>query len=180
MMGRRIRGREIKMNKYFGALTVVVALMAAGGSAYATKMEVLVKADNKADFPDITAALKKNMEPGGRYESITAGERDSVNKGLADMQSLLDKYDTVALMPQPARVQLFNDQETVNAALTKRDDDRLICESESSVGSHIPRTTCQTYREVQIKKGNDQYFRDQISRVPTMSGQSLPGARNGG
>lgn len=151
------------------ALAMGVALLHVG-NAYATKTEVIIKADNKADFSAAVPVLQKNMGPGGRYGSITPQERETVNKGLADMQSLLDKYETVALMPAPAKLQMFNDQEAVNAALTKRDNDRLICSSEVPIGSHIPRTTCRTYRQIQIERGEDEHYLYRAGQVPQVKG----------
>jgi len=66
------------------------------------------------------------------------------------MQSLLNKSGTVARMDYDKRIQLYNDQEVVNAILTRRDDERLVCESSPPLGSHSPRISCRTYRDMEM------------------------------
>ncbi len=145
---------------------VTVGLLMQAGAAYAYKTKTIVKAENKEDFTAVAAAVRQQMVPGGRYEFVDKHERAKVDAGLSDMQSLFDKYDTVAKMSQSAKVQLFNDQETVNAILTRRDDKRLICESIAPVGSHIPRTTCRTYREVQLERRGTRDYLQRVQQVP--------------
>ncbi|MEO8778762.1 MAG: hypothetical protein ABI389_08820 [Rhodanobacter sp.] len=160
-----------------GAVAGVALLQAS--TVYAYKMEVIVKAQNKSDFSAVMAAVHQQMQPGGRYEFVNHADREKVDASFADMQSLFDKYGTVAQMDQPVKVQLFNDQEVVNAVLTHNDDKRLICESVSPIGSHIPRTTCRTYREVEQEHHNAQNFQQQLQQVNQASGRSLPVAGGG-
>ena len=64
------------------------------------------------------------------------------------------------------KVQLFNDQEAVNAILTHRDDERLVCENIAPLGSHIPRTTYVTYREAERRRRGEVHFMDMSKQVP--------------
>ncbi|MBB6241350.1 hypothetical protein [Rhodanobacter sp. MP1X3] len=59
----------------------------------------------------------------------------------------MNKFDTVEKMDQASKVQLFSDQETVNATLTRWGDTRLVCQYYVPLGSHIPRTVCHPYRK---------------------------------
>lgn len=140
---------------------VMGAALVQAGAVYA-KTEVIVKAENKNDFTAVVAAVHQQMQQGGRYEFVDPGERQKIDASFADMQSLFDKYGTVAQMDQGAKVQLFNDQEAVNAILTRRDDKRLVCESVAPIGSHIPRTTCRTYREIELERMNTQLMQQQM------------------
>jgi hypothetical protein len=149
-----------------------VALLQAS-IVYAYKTEVIVKAESKDDFTAVVAAVHQQMQPGGRYEFVQQGERDKLETNFTDMQSLFNKYGTVAQMDQGSKVQLFNDQEAVNAILTRRDDKRLVCESVEPIGSHIPRTTCRTYREIEMEQRNAQNFQQQLMQVNQPSGSSL-------
>lgn len=146
------------------------------GAAYATKTEKVVKAENKTEFEAVVVAVHQQMVPGGRYEFVDKDERAKIDAGLDDMQTLFDKYGTVAQMNMGAKVQLFNDQEAVNAILTHRDDQRLICESIAPVGSHIPRTTCRTYREMQQDEIATKNLKQTLLQVP----QVLVGPRKRG
>lgn len=147
-----------------GAVAATALLQASAVWAY--KMEVIVKAQNKSDFTAVMAAVHQQMQAGGRYEFVSHTDRDKLDASFADMQSLFDKYGTVQQMDQPSQVQLFNDQEVVNAILTHNDDKRLVCESVSPIGSHIPRTTCRTYREVEMERRSAQDFQQQRLQTP--------------
>ncbi|OOG36388.1 hypothetical protein [Rhodanobacter sp. C05] len=149
---------------------VVGAALLQASAVYAYKTEVIVKAENKSDFTAVVAAVHQQMQPGGRYEFVDKGEREKVDANFADMQSLFDKYDTTAQMDASAKVQLFNDQEAVNAILTHRDDKRLVCESVAPLGSHIPKTTCRTYREIEQEHRDTQNFQQQMRQVNTPVG----------
>lgn len=140
------------------------------GALYA-KTAVTVKADNKTDFAAVVAAVKKEMVPGGRYEFVQGGDRQSVEAGLGDMTALFDKYDTVSKMDADAKIQLYKDQENVNAILTHRDSDRLVCKSERPIGSLLPKRTCRTYGEIEKDHQKSQDF---------MQEQARPGYVNGG
>jgi hypothetical protein len=59
-------------------------------------------------------------------------------------------------MDDNTKVRLLADQSTVNAILTKRDGDRLICNSIVPVGSHLPVKTCRTYSQIQIEQRDTQ------------------------
>lgn len=141
-----------------------------GSAVYAYKAEQIVKADTKDSFNAVVTAVHQQMAPGKRYEFVDDGERAQIDTTFADMQSLFDKYATVGDMPQPVKLQLFNDQETVNAILTRRDDKRLVCESVAPAGSHIPRTSCRTYREIEVERRGAQNYMDQLQRMARPTG----------
>lgn len=145
---------KLKKTWLVGVLACLVCLQVS--VVHADKTETIVKADNKADFSAMVVKVQKEMVPGGRYGFIDAQERDQVNQGLAYMQSLLDKYGTVDGMSQDAKIDLFNHQEAVNAILTRRDNDRLVCEKIAPVGSHIMHTTCRTYGLIEQERRDAQ------------------------
>lgn len=157
----------MKLKSWLMSALVGTVLLQAS-AVYAYKTEVIVKAENKDDFTAVVAAVHQQMQSGGRYEFVDQAERGKVDASFADMQLLFDKYGTVAQMDQNDKVQLFNDQEAVNAILTRRDDKRLVCESVSPVGSHIPRTTCRTYREIELERRNTQNFQQQMLQTPQL------------
>lgn len=142
-----------------------VTVMLQMGVVHAFKAKPAVNAKNKADFTAVVAAVHKEMLPGGRYDLIDKTERSEVDSHLADMQALFDKYNTVDQMTPSDKIQLFNDQQAVNATLTRRDNDRLICESIAPVGSHIPRTTCVTYGQKMQAERQKVQFMDQMKQV---------------
>lgn len=135
---------------------LTLALMLAGGvSAGAT--DATVKADNKAAFEAVAAAVRQQLNPGGRWEYTSKLEKEQVNQRLDDMQALFDQFGTVAQMNDATRARLFNDQEAVNEILTKRDDQHLICTEETPTGSHIPKRICRTYGEIRREQARDRF-----------------------
>lgn len=118
----------------------------------------VVKADSKANFEAIVAAIHQQMQPGGRWQFTDAMERATIDASFAGMGKLYDQFGSVDKMDQAAKVQLLADQSTVNAILTKKDGDRLVCETVMPVGSHLPRKTCKTYAQMQAQQNGAQEF----------------------
>lgn len=178
MVGRRVLrigvrpdpgGGCMKIRSWLVSAIVGVALLQVS-AVYASKKEVIVKAESKDDFTAVVAAVHQQMQPGGRFEFVEKGEREKIDARFADMQSLFDKYGTVAQMGENDKIQLFNDQEAVNAILTHRDDKRLVCENVAQVGSHIPRTTCRTYREIEMERLQMRNLQQDMRRVQESRG----------
>lgn len=116
----------------------------------------VVKADTKENFEAIVAAIHQQMQPGGRWQYMDNNERTTIDGSFADMDKLYAQFGSVDKMDQNAKVRLLADQSTVNAILTNRDGERLICRSEIPVGSHLPVKTCRTYAQVQADERNAQ------------------------
>lgn len=131
----------------------------------------VVKADSKANFEAVVAAIHQQMQPGGRWQYINTNERATVDGSFADMGKLYDQYGSVDKMDQTAKMRLLVDQSTVNAILTKKDGDRLICETNMPVGSHFPVKTCRTYAQIQAEQnGAQEYLRRHSATVQKVSG----------
>src|SRR5689334_5635256 len=95
-------------------------------------------ADTQEKFQTVAEGVRKEMEPGGRYEYVKPDERATIERSLAEMEALMSASGGVANMKQDQKIKLFNAQEVVNSILTRRDSDRVICKNETKVGSHIP------------------------------------------
>jgi hypothetical protein len=162
------------------AMAVAVGATLQMQIAQASKTETILKADNAAEFSAVAVTVQKGMLPGGRFEFVDQKEHDTVTTRLADMQALFDKNGTVAQMEMNTKVQLFNDQEAVNAILTQRDDERLVCTHDAPLGSHIPRTVCQTYGEMErTRRGEVKYLSD-LKQVADFMGHITPNNKLGG
>lgn len=168
----------MKMHIWLAGMVLGLALFP-WGAACASKAQPVVKADTKADFSAVVAAVKKEMVPGGRYEFVSSSERQTIDASLGEMQSLFDRFETVAAMDKDAKFQLYVDQENVNSILTHRDDRRLICKSERPIGSLLPKRTCRTYGEVERGR---QYAQEEMirrARPGFVSGGANPNAKYG-
>lgn len=121
----------------------------------------VVKADTKDNFAAIVAAIHQQMQPGGRWQYMDNSERATIDGSFADMQKLYGQYGSVDKMDQAAKMRLLADQSTVNAILTRKDGDRLVCETVMPVGSHLPVKTCKTYAQIQAEqRGAQEYMRN--------------------
>lgn len=155
---------------------VLVTLMSSVAARPAKVKTPEVKADTKATFEVVSAEVRKQMAPGGRFEFVSSKEHAQIDASLDAMGALFDKYNSVAGMDQGAKIALFNDQEAVNAILKRRDSERLICKSELPTGSHIPTTKCRTYGDIQRAQTDSRNFMDRFQQ----QGQANGGNANGG
>src|SRR6185312_14866192 len=114
----------------------------------------VVVADNKANFDLVAAAIRKQMQSGGRFGFVDRTGRQTVESRLADMQTLFDQYGSVDKMQAPAQSKLLADQNAVNEVLARNDGNRRICWQEVPVGTHFPRTICRTLAQIQAEKTN--------------------------
>ena len=120
---------------------------AAGNSDKSMVIEKPVVADTPETFAQQAAWIEKEMQPDGRYEFTKPADKQRVNVLIGQMSNLLQRSGSVASMDHDTRVQMFNDQEEVNGLLKHNDANRLVCQSYQPIGSHIPTTTCVTYRQ---------------------------------
>jgi len=133
-------------------------------AAYASKTEVVVKAENKDDFGAVVAAVHQQMAPGGHWEFVDSTERKDIDGKFGEMQALFDKYGSVDKMDVDSKATLYTDQEDINAILTRRDSRKLVCKSERPIGSLLPKRTCRTYGDIQRDRDNSQQFMQQQAR----------------
>lgn len=130
----------------------------------------VVEADTKDNFEAVQAAIQKQMQPGGRWQYVTPRERTTIAGNFADMQKLFDQYGSVGKMDANAKMRLLTDQNSINAILTKRDGDKLICQSETPVGSHLPVKTCKTYAQIQAES---QQAQQMLMRLNQQEGRTV-------
>lgn len=157
------------MKKIVSAAWLLVAAFAVTAAA-ADKPEPAVNADTKDSFSTVSGWVQKEMSPGGRYEHVTPSERTTVDAKLAEMSALLDKHGSVSAMSDADKTQMFNSQEQVNAILSHRDGDRMVCQTVAPVGSHIPVKTCKTARQMENDHREVQKFIDDRQNAQMKSG----------
>ena len=119
-----------------------------------------VKADTRETFGPVADHVREQMQAGGRFEFVNAEERDTVSKDLGDMQSLFDRFTKVDAMDDKSKIQLYNDQSEINAILTRRDGDKEICVHEQPTGSHLPKTTCRKYSDMERDRAATMQMKD--------------------
>ena len=147
------------MNVQTTARAMLVAaalfLLALPAAAKENYHEKTFNADTAEKFKATADDVRKEMEPGGRYEYVKPKERDTIERALAEMQGLFEATGGVDKMKQDDKVKLFNDQEIVNSILTRRDRDRVVCEDKPKLGSHVRTTNCHTVaQEEEARRGS--------------------------
>ena len=136
-------------------LMLLFALLVLAPFAYAAKPAdepIIPRERLQPDgFEAFAAALSEEMNPPGRFQWVTDQERTKVLKALDEMGRLLEGHESLAELRETDKVALLNAQEVANAILTKRDNDRLICERRAIVGSRFPQSVCETYGEKMMR-----------------------------
>ena len=133
--------------------------------ACAEKSEEFAKADTFDLFLVTAQTIRKDMENGGKFEFITPSDKLAASGDLDAMTALLKKSRSVSTMNMQDKLTLFNLQEHLNGILTHSDSERLICTRGENTGSHIQKTSCKTYGDIQreklaLKAATDQRLRD--------------------
>lgn len=145
-------------------LAAALALVAAAATAKENYHEKTFNADTPEKFHAVAEDVRKEMEPGGRYEYVKAKERVTIEQSLADMEALFTATGGIEHMKQDDKVKLFNDQEVVNSILTRRDKDRVICEDAPKLGSHVRSTNCHTYGQAEDARRGSKDQMDEWTR----------------
>jgi hypothetical protein len=128
------------------------------------------------DLAGQRAAVEKEMEQGERFAEISDEDKAAVFAALDRMEKLLAGRG-VAQLDQSEKVVLINDQELVNALLTKANiDSRVQCRREKRVGSHRTTSTCRT---VAAWRRASEQSREDIEKRRSM-GDILPQEKPGG
>ena len=101
--------------------------------------------DAGATFQVQRDAILKALEDGETYVEIRSTDRDRVRELLGRIETLLVGKSRLDELSEDAKVQAFNDQQEINALLTRAlTDSRMVCEREQKVGSHRRTTSCMT------------------------------------
>lgn len=138
-----------------------------------SKGKPVVAADTKEHFEAVAAAVRQQMDTGGRFAFVSSSGRATVDSALNDMSVLFNQYGSVDKMSPPAQSKLMADQNSINEVLARYDSNRLICSEEIPVGTHFPKKVCRTLGEIQLQNQNSkqtlnwtQQRQNQMQAVP--------------
>lgn len=150
-------------SKFWLPVTVAMMLVLQVASVQAKETKPDVKANTKDEFAAVADHVRQQMAPGGRFDSVSKPDQETVNRDLSNMESLYDKFGTVDAMDQPSKVALYNGQSEVNGILTRNDGNREVCEQVKPMGSNIPKTICKTQREINSENSQSQRMMQDFS-----------------
>ncbi len=135
-------------------LVLAVLMLSAvhGADAQDQVVDKPLVAQTLDSFLQESARIREQMNPGGVYGSIRSADKARVETRLGNMQKLLQEHASGSDLPQADKVALINAQEEVNSILRHNDNNRVVCEKRAPSGSHVPVTTCRTYREMEDER----------------------------
>lgn len=142
---------------------------APSASAVSTAPKVVTGISDKSSFEAVRAAIAQEMQPRGRFESVTATGRATVSGRFQDMAALFDQYGSIDKMTPAALAQVTEDQNAINAVLAPQDGNRRICTQETRLGSHFPTRVCHTLSELRNSKTNAQQMMQQVQSRPVQT-----------
>jgi hypothetical protein len=106
-----------------------------------------------AEFAKVRPQVEDTIRKSDRYRSLDRNERKAITDALDRMDAALSSVSSVDDLDPKQRTQLFNDQETVNHALTQaQGDTKVICTREKKVGTNFRVTQCSTVAELRAHK----------------------------
>lgn len=142
----------MKVRFIAASLLLILSVQVASAS---DKANPAVNASDKDSFQTVSEWVRKQMDAGGRYAETSGEERRVVNARLDEMATMFEQKPSVDQMSVDEKKKLLVDQEEINSILGKRDGERLICKSERPIGSNLPVKTCQTARERDQRRRED-------------------------
>lgn len=133
---------------------LLAVLLMGPGIALAKPAEVPFRAGES--FQVQQQKVRADLQGGEVYSEISADDRQRVVTALDRMSGLIGEGSAESLSPE-SKAQVFNDQELVNTLLTKaRQDSRLICRREKSIGSNMTSSQCFTVAQRERMKRDSQ------------------------
>jgi len=147
----------------------LAALLLVATSARAGDNAPKLAASDSAGFEAQSLVIRRDLEQGKLYSELDARQRNEVLAALDRIHTALEAKGNIAAMSEDAKLRVFNDQELVNAMLTKgREDSRLLCSRETPVGSHRPVTSCETVAERRRNRDRSQDTMRTLQRAQTL------------
>ncbi len=145
-------------------ITLFLVLAAGSLPVFADADYVTRRKIEPARFDEFVGVLTTELRAGGRFEYVTVAERDRIDAALARMDRVLEGKRTIAELDEREKVAVFNAQEEINAILTKRDSERLVCQRRETVGSHRKETVCETYGEKMARSRGSRERANELNR----------------
>ncbi len=140
------------------SMAMAIFLLSAAACWADAVVKDAVKADTAEKFVSTVSEINTEMDAGGRYEFISATDKIKVQDDLNRMSAMLQASHSVGQMTADQKIALFNLQENLNGILTKSDSNRLVCEHQAPLGSHIKAATCQTVGQIERRRRESQKY----------------------
>jgi hypothetical protein len=119
-------------------------------------------ADTDAFLDEIDDAVA--MARAGEYGRLKKGTVVRIEMARDKINDLLEGHDSALDLEPEDRIELYNAQETITAAIRNDDKNRTVCKRELTTGSRLPTTECMTVAEREARRKNAQENTDKFIR----------------
>jgi hypothetical protein len=106
--------------------------------------------DADAFIDEIDAALE--MARAGEYGRLKKGTIVRIEMARDRIEELLEGHDSALELKPEERIELYNAQEMITAAIRSDDKNREVCKREMVTGSRLPKTECMTVAEREARR----------------------------
>jgi len=136
-------------------------LIALSAVLFMTSMVVMASADPQQltirDIVTQQTQLRAQVSAGkGAFKDLNKSERQALVERQDRVLQMLGGAETLDDMPPDKRTIVFNDLEWIKAAVTKAEDERMVCEYTRTVGSNRLTSVCMTAKAQREYRENTQ------------------------
>lgn len=133
-------------------MILVAALLSTAAMAYQPED----KQPNIADILENQATIRSEAEARvGVFKSMSERQRKDLVSKSAQLTNTLEGKQWSELS-DAEQIEVFNTIETINAALTKAEDERLVCEQKKRPGSNMIMKSCKTVAQLRQQREDTQ------------------------
>ena len=137
-------------------MILVAALLSTAAMAYQPED----KQPNIADILENQATIRSEAEARvGVFKSMSERQRNDLVTKSANVTNKLEGKQWKDLT-DAEQVEVFNTLELINAAVTKAEDERLVCEQKKRPGSNMIMKSCKTVAQLRQQREDTQRFAD--------------------
>lgn len=140
---------------------VILALMLAVPAVAAANSGELKFDDIRSQQSEIRAGVTARS---GRYKDMSANTRTELLHRQTEVLNLIEDKIGPSDLNQDQRTALFNHLEWIEAAINREEDERLICERRTTIGSNRKERVCRTAAQIREERERARNELDQSVR----------------
>lgn len=152
-----------------GALILLMLAACAGNGQAREEPAADVRAEKVSvpEYREFLVDLREAVSEGIPRE-FNQREMDRFNRLDSRLTGLLDGVDSVDELSRDERLALFNTHEELQALMSGRQDDQIICRRERTVGTHFQTEKCYTRREWREASEDSRRFIEDHMKAPVL------------
>jgi hypothetical protein len=128
--------------------------------------------DADAFVLEIDEALELARE--GEYGRLKRGTMTRLENARDTIAGLLEGHASAMELPPQERIDLYNAQEQITAALNNDNKGRMVCKREATTGSRLAKTECMTVAEREARARVARESTEKLFRNVCIPGEGQP------